>query len=162
MVQDWFNVPLAIPDGLTKASIQDDVADVALPADDPLASRQSLTLDDLAGASWISPPEGAICREWLLLTMRRHDIEPVINHVANEYATQLALVAAGLGYGVLPRLGRADVPEGVALVAVEPSLTRHVYAIWRREAARRPAIQAVVTALRDAGPDGSGSRPGAD
>lgn len=150
IVQDWFNVPLSIPKGLSKASLLDDVADVAMPSDDPLLDKGTLELDDLAGASWISPPEGAICRDWLLLTMRRRDVEPVINHVANEYATQLAMVAAGLGYGVLPRLGRADVPPGVALVPVSPSLTRHVYAIWRSEAARRPAIQAVVAALQDA------------
>jgi hypothetical protein len=47
----------------------------------------------------------------------------------------------------VPRLGRCDVPADVRIVPVRPSLTRHIYAIWRAEAARRPAIRAVVSAL---------------
>lgn len=148
VVQDWFNVPLAIPGELEKAAVTDDVADIAVPTDDRLAGREIIELDELTGAKWISQSEGAICRDWLVLTMRRRDVEPIIVHIADEYATQLAMVAAGLGYAVLPRLGRGDVPPGVRLVRVDPALTRHVYAIWRREAARRPAIRATVDALR--------------
>lgn len=150
VVQDWFNVPLAIPGELEKAAVADDVADIAVPAADPLADRGLIELDDLAGARWISQSEGAICRDWLMVTMRRLDVEPVISHVADEYATQLAMVAAGLGYSVLPRLGRDHVPDGVRLVPVDPALTRHVYAVWRREAARRPSIRATVEAIRKA------------
>ncbi len=72
--------------------------------------------------------------------------------MADEYATQLALVAAGLGTAIVPRLGRCDVPESVRIVPVRPALTRHVYAIWRAEAARRPAIRAAVAALRASAP----------
>jgi DNA-binding transcriptional LysR family regulator len=156
VVQDWFNVPLAIPPELEKAAVTDDIADIAVPANSPLADREIIGLDELAGARWISQSEGAICRDWLMLTMRRRDLEPVIAHVADEYATQLAMVAAGLGHAVLPRLGRADVPPDVKLVRVEPALTRHVYAIWRREAARRPAIRATVDAIcKAAAPTGT-------
>ncbi len=150
IVQDWFNVPLAIPDGLAKASIVDDQADVALPPGHPLAHRDKVDLDEIAGAPWISQSPGAICRDWLIHTLRSRDVEPQIAHMADEYATQLALVAAGLGVAVLPRLGRCDVPSGVTIVEVSPALTRHVYAIWREEAARRPAIRVTVDALRSA------------
>lgn len=148
IVQDWFNVPLAIPEGLAKASIVDDQADIALPPGHPLAHRDKVDLDELAGASWVSQSPGAICRDWLVHTLRSRDVEPRIEHMADEYATQLAIVAAGLGIAVLPRLGRCDVPPGVTIVEVNPALTRHVYAIWREEAARRPAIRVTVDALR--------------
>jgi DNA-binding transcriptional LysR family regulator len=148
IVQDWFNVPLAIPDGLAKAPILDDQADIALPAGHPLASRERVDLDELSGEPWISQSPGAICRDWLIHTLRSRGFEPHIAHMADEYATQLALVAAGLGISVLPRLGRCDVPAGVTIVRVTPALTRHVYAIWRQEAARRPAIRVTVDALR--------------
>lgn len=152
IVQDWFNVPLAIPDGLVKASICDDVADIALPAGHPLAGREVIDLGELYGDAWIAPSLGAVCRDWLVHTLRSADLEPRIAHTADEYATQLALVAAGLGAAVLPRLGRCDVPSGVRIVRVRPTLTRHIYAIWRAEAARRPAIRAAITALRSAAP----------
>ena len=148
IVQDWFNVPLAIPEGLAKAPILDDQADVALPAAHRLADRDRVDLDELSGESWISQSPGAICRDWLVHTLRSRGGEPHIAHMADEYATQLTLVAAGLGISVLPRLGRCDVPPGVRIVRVTPVLTRHVYAIWRQEAARRPAIRVTVDALR--------------
>ena len=152
VVQDWFNVPLAIPDGLVKAPLVDDVADLALPAGHPLAARPVVDLGELCGDSWIAASPGAICRDWLVHTLRSAGLEPRIAHTADEYATQLALVAAGLGSAIVPRLGRCDIPEGVHIVAVRPSLTRHVYAIWRAEAARRPAIRAAVAALRASAP----------
>jgi DNA-binding transcriptional LysR family regulator len=152
IVQDWFNVPLAIPDGLVKSSLLDDVADVALPAGHRLAERSVVDLGELHGDSWIAQSPGAICRDWLVHTLRSAGLEPRVAHTADEYATQLALVAVGLGAAIVPRLGRCDIPDGVRIVPVRPALTRHVYAIWRAEAARRPAIQAAVAALRASAP----------
>ncbi len=152
IVQDWFNVPLAIPDGLVKAPLLDDVADVVLPEAHPLAGRDTIDLGELHGESWIAQSPGAICRDWLVHTLRSNALEPRIAHTADEYATQLALVAVGLGAAIVPRLGRCDIPAGVRVVPVRPTLTRHVYAIWRAEAARRPAIRAAVAALRAAAP----------
>ena len=147
IVQDWFNVPLAIPEGLVKASLVDDIADVALPAGHRLADRDVIDLGELHDDAWIAQSPGAICRDWLVHTLRSVGLEPRVAHTADEYATQLALVAVGLGVAVVPRLGRCDVPADVRIVPVRPSLTRHIYAIWRAEAARRPAIRAVVSAL---------------
>ena len=67
---------------------------------------------------------------------------------ACEHATQVALVAAGLGAAIIPRLGRDVLPPGVRIVRVKPSLTRHVYALWRTDASRRPGIRATVEAFQ--------------
>jgi DNA-binding transcriptional LysR family regulator len=152
IVQDWNNEPLPIPDGLLKGTIGFDVADVALPADHPLAASKEVELKELAGDPWISSTPGSICCDWLTHTLRSIDAEPRIDHMAYEFATQLALVAAGLGNTILPRLGRCDVPEGVRIVALKTPLARRVYAVWREEAARRPAIRAALEAFRAAAP----------
>jgi DNA-binding transcriptional LysR family regulator len=152
IVQDWNNQPLAIPEGLGKSVICNDVADVVLPADHPLADREVIELKELGGDIWISSTPGTICCDWLTHTLRGVDSEPRIAHMANEHATVLALVAAGLGTAILPRLGRRDVPSGVRVVPVRPQMTRRVYAIWRAEAARRPGIRACVDALRAVAP----------
>jgi DNA-binding transcriptional LysR family regulator len=147
IAQDWANAPLALPDGLAKAPLLDDVADIALPARHRLAARESIALADLAGEPWISWPQGSICHDWLLHTLRTAGREPVIRHTAAEGATQLALVGAGLGAAVVPRLGRGPLPDGVRIVGVTPALHRHVYAIWREDATRRVSIGAAVAAL---------------
>jgi DNA-binding transcriptional LysR family regulator len=126
------------------------VADVALPSGHRLAERETVALTDLAGEPWISWPSGSICHDWLLHTLRGLGREPRVRHTAAEYPTQLALVAAGLGASVLPRLGRGPVPEGVRVVGVTPVLHRHVFAVWRADAVRRTAIRAAVDALRGA------------
>ncbi|MEV5379256.1 LysR family transcriptional regulator [Streptomyces nondiastaticus] len=151
VVLDWYNKPLPMPDGLAKAPVLDDIADVAMPVDHPLAGREEVGLEEFADDDWVSWPRGEFCHEWLMLTLRGKGIEPRISHMAEEHHTQLALVAAGLGVAVAPRLGRGPVPEGVRVVPVRHTVRRHVYAIWRADADRRPSIRAAVEALRLAG-----------
>ncbi len=147
IVQDWFNAPLVVPDSLSRRPLLDDEADLAVPVDHPLARRRSVRLEEVVNERWISWQAGSICGDWLVLTLRLSGIEPTIVHTAAEHPTQLALVAAGLGVAVVPRLGRGPTPEGLRMVQVRPSLTRHVYALWRSDAARRPAVLALVDAL---------------
>ncbi|MCT2594026.1 LysR family transcriptional regulator [Streptomyces sp. N2-109] len=150
VVLDWHNRPLSLPSGLAKAPLHDDIADVAMPAGHPLAGRPHVTLVDFAEDEWVSWPEGEFCHDWLMFTLRSAGIEPRIAHQAEEHHTQLALVARGLGVAVAPRLGRGTVPDGVAVVPVQHTMQRHVYAIWREDADRRPSIRAAVDALRQA------------
>lgn len=150
IVQDWFNAPLCVSDGLVKSPLLDDIADVVLPITHPMAGRDIIDLDDIAHEPWISWARRSICHDWLTLTLRAHGVEPTIAHNADEQQTQLVLVAAGLGLAILPRLGRGQLPDSVRVVPIRPALSRHVYAVWRADAARRPAIRALVEALRTA------------
>lgn len=147
VVQDWFTSPLQIPDVLMKEHLLDDVTDVALPAGHPLADRETVDLSELANDPWVTWSVGQMCHNWLLDTIREHGVQPRIAHTAAEYATQLALVAGGNGVAMIPRLGRDSTPSGVRIVRVEPVLSRQVFALWRNEAVRRPAIRAAVEAL---------------
>jgi DNA-binding transcriptional LysR family regulator len=151
LAQDWQNSPLPYSEDLQRAPVYDDVADIALPRDHAFASSETVALADLASDAWISWQSGSICHDWLMHTLRAQGREPRIQHHALEYATQLSLVGAGLGVAVLPRLGRGGVPDDVRIVPVTPALTRHVYALWRADAARRTAILATVAAFRRAG-----------
>lgn len=76
VVLDWHNRPLSLPEGLAKAPILDDPADVAMPADHPLARRRSVVLEDFADDEWISWPQGEFCHDWLMFTLRGQGIEP--------------------------------------------------------------------------------------
>ncbi|MFC8642322.1 MULTISPECIES: LysR family transcriptional regulator [Streptomyces] len=151
VVLDWSNKRLPVPGGLAKAELLDDAPDIAMPADHPLAGRTDVDMEDFADDDWVSWPEGEFCYEWLMFTLRSKGIEPRIAHLAGEHHTQLALIAAGFGVCVAPRLGRGPVPEGVHLVPVRQPMRRHVHAVWRSDADRRPSIRAAVGALRSAG-----------
>ncbi|AXK34448.1 LysR family transcriptional regulator [Streptomyces armeniacus] len=153
VVLDWHNRPLSLPGGLAKAPLHDDIADVAMPATHRLADRREVALGDFADDEWVSWPEGEFCHDWLMFTLRSDGIEPRLSHMAEEHHTQLALVAEGLGVAVAPRLGRGPVPEGVVVVPVRHTMRRHIYAIWRADADRRPSIRAAVGALQRAAAD---------
>ncbi|MGH9385996.1 MAG: LysR family transcriptional regulator [Vicinamibacterales bacterium] len=147
VVNDWHDAPLTLPGGISKTLLFDDVADIALPPGHRLAKRKSIKLSELAGEPWIAWQSGSMCCDWLHQTLRRQGQEPNIAHTAAEYATQLALVAAGLGACVLPRLGRDPLPKSVTVVAAEPALRRHVHAAWRTHSGRRSVIRAAVEAF---------------
>ncbi|MFJ8111517.1 LysR family transcriptional regulator [Streptomyces sp. NPDC096132] len=151
VVLDWYNKPMPVPDGLVKAPILDDPADVAMPAGHPLAGRDEVDLGEFAEDEWITWGEGEFCHEWLMFTLRSRGVEPIVGHRAAETHTQLGLVAAGLGVCIAPLLGRHPVPEGVVMVPLKQRVRRHVYVVWRADADRRPSIRAAVEALKSAG-----------
>ncbi|WP_274555738.1 LysR family transcriptional regulator [Streptomyces spiramyceticus] len=151
VVLDWYNRPLSMPEGLAKRELLHDPADVAMHVDHPLAGRTAVDLEEFADDDWVTWAEGEFCHEWLMFTLRGKGVEPRIAHVAEEHATQLALIAEGLGVCVAPRLGRGPVPDRVRVVPVRHAMRRHVYAVWRADADRRPSIRAAVDALCAAG-----------
>lgn len=62
-----------------------------------------------------------------------------------------ALVAGGLGVALLPALA-CEPATGVEYVAVTPTTQRHVWALARRGATRRPALAAALQALQSVTP----------
>jgi DNA-binding transcriptional LysR family regulator len=148
VVQDWPDDELVVPDGLSRRHLLDDTFDVALPADHPLAERHRVAAKELAGEDWISWSTGEVCHDWLVRTLGADGSRPRLAHTASEHSTQLALVAAGLGVALIPRLGREPAPPAVRFVPVEPPLTRRVFALWRTPATARPAIGATLGALQ--------------
>lgn len=148
VAHDWDIAPLPAPAGVEQAVIGDDMCDVLVPADHPLAAADSVRREDLRNERWITQPPGTVCHDWLLRTLRAAGCEPLIAHRAEENHTQVALVAAGLGVALVPRLGRGPLPEQVAAVRLAPVPRRRLHALWRSGAARRPAITETVRTLQ--------------
>lgn len=155
IVHSWGDVALSIPEHLASAVIARDVADVIVPASHRLAVRKRVTPKDLVDEGWIATPEGTICRQWLSRMYDGTGRLPLIAHQSNEFASHLALVRAGLGIALVPRLGRGPLPEGkdgvVAIAAYDPVPTREITVLHRESMADSPAVRAVVDALGSAG-----------
>ncbi|MFF3937794.1 LysR family transcriptional regulator [Streptomyces phaeofaciens] len=152
VAHDWDIAPLPAPAGVEQAVIGDDLCDLLVPEDHPFAGRTALRREELGGERWICQPPGRICHDWLVRTLRAAGHEPDIVHQAEENPTLVALVAAGLGIALVPRLGRGPLPPGVVEVPLDPTPVRRLYALWRTGAARRPAIAETVRVLRERWP----------
>jgi DNA-binding transcriptional LysR family regulator len=152
VVHSWGDVSLAIPDHLATTPLAADVADVIVAAGHPLAGRGRVTPHDLVDEDWIATPEGTICRQWLTRMYDGTGRLPRIAHQSMEFQSHLALVAAGLGIALVPRLGREPLGPGlVAVLAHDPVPTREIVAVHRRSMTESPAVTAVLTGLGEAG-----------
>ena len=148
VVHSWGDVPLSIPDHLVTTELHRDIADVIAHRDHPLAQLAKVTPHDLVAEGWIATPEGTICRQWLNRMYAGTGQLPRIAHVSMEFDSHLALVRAGLGIALVPRLGRAALGEDlVAVRVVDPVPTREILALHRRTMAASPAVTAVLAAL---------------
>lgn len=148
LAHTWGDVSLEVPDHLERTSVAADVADVIVHRDHALAARAVVTPHDLVDESWIATPEGTICRQWLSRMYDGTGHRPRIAHESMEFASHLALVGAGLGIALVPRLGRGGLPDDlVAVPAQDPVPTRDVVAVHRRTMRSSPAVRAVLDAL---------------
>ncbi|RCG26346.1 LysR family transcriptional regulator [Streptomyces diacarni] len=174
LAHDWDVAPASAPEGVRRTPLGDDHCDVLLPAGHELAGhepagheavehepaghapagRGALVVADLAGRRWVCQPPGTVCHDWLHTTLRAAGQEPDVAYQVAEFETQVALVAAGLGIALLPRLGRGPLPEGVVVRPLEPTPTRHLFALTRVGVSHRPAIRAALAALRRAAAGG--------
>ncbi|TQL48862.1 DNA-binding transcriptional LysR family regulator [Homoserinimonas aerilata] len=148
VVHNWGDIPLDIPGHLVRTTITTDIADVVMLAEHPLAHNSSVSPAELLSEGWIATPEGTICRQWL---RRMHDGTgqlPRIAHESMEFDSQIALVAAGLGIALIPRLGRHPLPSGVVAVpTIDPVSSRTITALHRHSMAASPAVDVVLAAL---------------
>lgn len=145
VAHDWDNAPLVLLPSLTDAAIGEDVADIVLPGGHDLAQREVLAAEDLLGERWISQGPGGMCHRWLMETFGSR---ATVSYRVEEYESQLALLKAGIGVALLPRLGRAELPAGVRAVPLRPAPSRKVTAVWRRRSGQRPSIVAALDVLR--------------
>ncbi|MCW0215977.1 MAG: LysR family transcriptional regulator [Pseudonocardia sp.] len=125
--------------------------DVALPPRHPLARHRRLRLDQLADEPWISVevgwPVDDVLRSLTTLTGTR----PRIVQRINDFSVTEELVAAGVGVALLPRWS-TDTRGGRRLVTRELAgvkAARLVEVVMRESVAERPAVRAVVGALRE-------------
>jgi DNA-binding transcriptional LysR family regulator len=148
----WGDVPLSVPGHVARTTLGHDLAEVIVRADHPLAARPVVTPRDLADVDWIATPEGTICRQWLERMYDGTGRLPRIAHISMEFDSHLALVRAGLGIALIPRMGRSPLGDDlVAVPAADPVPSREIIALHRVSMSDSPAIATLLAALRRSG-----------
>lgn len=128
----------------------DDVMDVALPFDHPLADRAEIELADLADEDWILANPGVPCWQLSRDACERAGFSPRARHYADEFVGVVGLVAAGHGVSLLPRLAQPEaVHEPIVLRPVAGvSPVRRISVQTRAGTADQPHIAPALAALR--------------
>jgi DNA-binding transcriptional LysR family regulator len=104
-------------------------------------------LEDAAAEPWIMASPGTLCHTVTLRVCQSAGFTPKVRHQADDFATVLALVAAGQGISLVPELALG--PQPVAEVRLIPLPTRRRTRIaYRQGTSNHPAIAAFTTAIR--------------
>ncbi|MGW5400434.1 LysR substrate-binding domain-containing protein [Streptomyces sp. NPDC003952] len=104
-----------------------------------------------ADAPWITATPGTLCHAMTVRACEDAGFVPRIRHQVDEFATVLALVAAGQGAAVVPQLGITGQPDP-AVVLTRLVMERRTNVAFRSGSAAHPAVAAFSTALRAALP----------
>ncbi|MCX4719467.1 LysR family transcriptional regulator [Streptomyces virginiae] len=143
------HAPTARDPRFTRVALLEDPLDVALPPDHPLATAPDLRLADLSGDPWIyggSGPWSEIARS----ACEAAGFVPEQAHSASGWTAILAMVEAGMGVALVPRMVSSRASGVAVRVLSRDRPTRHVLAAVRRGAESAPALSHVLTALREA------------
>jgi DNA-binding transcriptional LysR family regulator len=139
----------APPDArLERVDLVDDPLRLVLPPDHP-ADAPAVQLARLSAARWVATPPGTACRAMLDNACRAAGFVPDVPFHANDFGVLAAYVAAGLGVAMVPQLALGSFGTGVVVRPVaDVPVTRRIYVAVRRGGLERPALKAMVEALR--------------
>jgi len=139
--------------------VRDDTLDVVHLLDDPpvllvaadhrLARRRKVDLAELAAEAWITRAEAHPVASALLRSCREAGFEPEIAFEANDYQEAQAMVAAGIGVAMAPRLTVVNMRSDVRVIPLNrPAPTRRILVARLRERPPSPAGTAFVGCLK--------------
>jgi DNA-binding transcriptional LysR family regulator len=126
----------------------------ALPEGHPALGPDGapVSLAPLAGERWIATPPGSACRALLEDACAQAGFAPRIDYQTNDFGVISAFVAEGLGVALIPELATPSFGPGVVLRLVSDAYAaRRIFVAVRAGAAQRPAVAAVMGALRATG-----------
>jgi DNA-binding transcriptional LysR family regulator len=127
-----------------------DILDVVVHRDHPLAGEPEIDLARLAHEQWISGNPNDACSVIADNACTAAGFLPDVRHWTIEYDALAALVAAGAGVGLIPRLAQPlRFPEVRTIPVAGLSPARRVFAITRTGRSANAATSVVLNKLRD-------------
>ena len=152
LVYDHPSVPDKLGDGIELTHLVDDPYDAVLPAGHPLARRRRLKLEDLAEDAWVASTGTGGCRQIMEQLCREDGFQPRVAFESDEVGAVQALVAAGMGVSLLPRLAQSFVHPGIEVRELSGKPMRRVSAARLASAYPSPASDAMIATLQAVAP----------
>jgi DNA-binding transcriptional LysR family regulator len=133
------------PAGLSSRVLLDEPLVAAVPPDDPLAARGTVTLRALQERRLISLPRGSGLRTCIDEACAAAGLRPRIALEASAPGALALLAVRGLGVAILPEsLAKAHEPELHAVAITRPALHARIELAWRPDGPASPAARALI------------------
>ena len=132
-------------------TLLDDPLDVMMPKDHPLAPRDSVALSELAGEEWFTDSPGSPYHALFTAAFTAAGYTPKLTHEAVEWETGMAMVAAGIGIGLIPRLVSLEGHDEVVRVRISGvgKPMRRIVAAVRRGSLNSPLVRESLDTLHE-------------
>jgi DNA-binding transcriptional LysR family regulator len=136
---------------LMRTDLLEDPMYLALPHAHPLAAKERLRLQDLAGEAWVQTSSASPCARHVVRSCHAAGFEPNVAFESDDYQTVQGLVAAGVGVALIPELALSVVREDIAIRTLSPTPpVRQVVAAAPAGARLVPAAPAMLGILEAA------------
>ncbi|TDD20928.1 LysR family transcriptional regulator [Nonomuraea diastatica] len=143
---EYRDAPDASDRRLSRMPLYAEPFDLVLPRDHPLAG--SATLESLASETWIGPYPGNPVHDVIAFACRQAGFTPDLAHCSDDFRAVVALVGAGAGVALVPRLALRDMALPGVVVRHTPGPERRVFAAARRGADSHPLLHPLLSELR--------------
>jgi DNA-binding transcriptional LysR family regulator len=140
-------VPAEPDPALDTEPLLDEIVYLATTAAAGPVSAAATSIQDCRDAPWIAGSPDTLCHAMVVRACQASGFTPRIRHYADDFATVLALVAAGQGVSLIPEFGATQPPPGVTLTAL--AARRRGSIACRKGTRHHPAIAAFAAAIRE-------------
>lgn len=150
LVYDFEPLAGTLGDDLELTHLIEDRYDAVIARDHPLATRRRIRLSDLAREPWIAGSPSCGCREITDRACQDAGFDLAVAFEADETMAAQALVAAGVGVTIFPRLALNPLHSGVVARSLgRDAPVRRIWAARLVDGYRSPACEAMLQILVD-------------
>lgn len=154
IVHAYSLLPRDLPPGCEARRLADEPVLLAVHPDEAarrgLAAGQPADLASFGGAAWLMPGPETSCYELIRRACGAAGFVPAPVAVATDFSVLTALVAAGAGVALVPRMGLPSDTSGVSLHPLTSPVTRTITALTRAGEANQPRLARVLEHLHTA------------
>jgi DNA-binding transcriptional LysR family regulator len=135
------------PDSVEAVVVAREPAVIVVHPEHPLAGQGSVRLTVLRDEPVVTLTRASRLRTVLEAVCRQEGFTPRVVAETSDLTVMVQLVAEGVGVALMPRSGRQDITDVVALPITRPQIERRIVLVWR-PGATPPAARAFVTIAR--------------
>jgi DNA-binding transcriptional LysR family regulator len=147
LVHAYSLLPREVPPGCEQHRLMDDPVFLVLPAG-RMEPGETADLGDFAEESWLMPGPETSCHELTKRACGAAGFVPRPVVVASDFSVLTALVAAGAGAALVPRMALPADTTGVGVHPLAQPITRTISVFTRAGESRQPHIRRVLEELQ--------------
>jgi DNA-binding transcriptional LysR family regulator len=142
----------AAPAGVEFVPVADDELRVAVAADHPLATRASVTLEELCDEPWLITEVGGTCADSnvVLNAFRDAGYEPQVAFASDDYQALQGMAASGIGVALIPTLALVSSRSDVVVLPLRGRAPARQILAAVRTGEQSPLVEHMLEALRSA------------